>query len=98
MRNYSILLRKTTNNCATPLQHRPNEIMLPDQRDWVFGQSRFKIGLWARQTGKSIDCAAEAVECALGRPRTEWVVLSAPVNAKPSNSCAKPASGPASRR
>ena len=55
----------------------PNDIRLPYQRDWVFDQSRFKIGLWARQTGKSMACAAEAVECALGRPGTEWIVLSA---------------------
>ena len=55
----------------------PTDILLPYQRAWVYDQSRFKIGLWARQTGKSLACAAEAVESAVGRHGTEWVVISA---------------------
>ena len=43
----------------------PNDILLPYQRAWVFDQSRFKIGLWARQTGKSL--ASEGSDHSLGR-------------------------------
>ena len=47
---------------------------------WVDDASRFKIGLWSRQTGKSFSTAAEAVaDCAV-QPRNSsdlWVVLSA---------------------
>lgn len=52
-------------------------ILLPYQQNWVHDPSRFKIGLWSRQTGKSFATAAEAVlHCQL-HPGTLWVVLSA---------------------
>ena len=52
-------------------------ILLPYQRRWVRDESRFKIGLWSRQTGKSFATAAEAVfDCQL-KPKSLWVVLSA---------------------
>lgn len=54
----------------------PTSILLPYQRDWVEDSQRFKIGLWARQTGKSFSTAAEAVGDSLGR-KTTWVCLSA---------------------
>lgn len=54
----------------------PLSILLPYQRDWVQDHARFKIGLWARQTGKSFVTAAEAVADALTR-KTTWVTLSA---------------------
>jgi phage FluMu gp28-like protein len=38
--------------------------------------SRFKIGLWARQTGKSTACALEVVDDCVERPGTMWVLLS----------------------
>jgi phage FluMu gp28-like protein len=38
-------------------------------------QSRFKIGLWSRQTGKDFTCAAEAVMDCINRPETTWLVL-----------------------
>ena len=41
------------------------EILLPWQQRWVADRSRFKIGLWSRQTGKSFSTACEAVtDCA----------------------------------
>ncbi len=56
------------------------EILLPWQMRWVDDPSRFKIGMWSRQTGKSFATAAEAVaDCAV-QPRSSsdlWVVLSA---------------------
>lgn len=54
----------------------PHDILLPYQRDWVDDAARFKIGLWARQTGKSFSTAAEPVEDCLTR-KTTWVCLSA---------------------
>ena len=53
------------------------DILLPYQRRWVEDRSRFKIGMWSRQTGKSFATACEAVlDCAL-EPGDLWVVLSA---------------------
>ena len=56
------------------------EILLPWQQEWVADLSRFKIGLWSRQTGKSFSTACEAVvDCARQPSGTNdlWVVLSA---------------------
>lgn len=55
----------------------PLELLLPYQRTWVQDNARFKIGLMARQIGKSFACAAEAVRDCLTRPGTMWIVLSA---------------------
>ena len=50
--------------------------MQPYGRDWVRDEARFKIGLWARQTGKSFTTSLEAVlDCR--RRKTTWVILSA---------------------
>ena len=35
---------------------------LPYQERWLADNSRFKIGIWARQTGKTFACALEAVD------------------------------------
>ena len=51
--------------------------LLEYQRAWVNDQSRFKIGLWARQTGKDMATTAEAVfHCHL-TPRTTWAIVAA---------------------
>lgn len=52
-------------------------ILLPYQQAWVGDLSRFKIGLWSRQTGKSFATACEAVLHCQVNPGTLWVVLSA---------------------
>lgn len=54
----------------------PLGVLLPYQADWVADRSRFKIGMWSRQTGKSFATAAEAVSDCLAR-KTTWVTLSA---------------------
>src|SRR5437868_7019970 len=36
--------------------------LLPYQRAWIHDHSRFKIGLWARQTGKDFSAMAEAAK------------------------------------
>lgn len=51
--------------------------LLPYQHRWVKDASRFKIGLWSRQTGKSFAGTLEAVLDAVERPGTTWVMLSA---------------------
>ena len=54
----------------------PLDTLLPYQRDWVGDPARFKVGCWARQTGKSHATAGEAVTDCNAR-KTTWVTLSA---------------------
>ncbi len=51
--------------------------LLPYQRDFLVNPSRFKIGLWARQTGKDYTCTAEAVLDCLRTPGTTWLIVAA---------------------
>lgn len=55
----------------------PLSILLPYQRKWVDDAARFKIGLMARQVGKSFGCSAESVRDCMAKHGTMWVVLSA---------------------
>ena len=53
---------------------------MPYQLRWVEDSSRFKIGLWSRQTGKSFATACESVTDCAAQPKGNsdlWVVLSA---------------------
>lgn len=54
----------------------PLDILLPYQNKWVQDASRFKIGLWGRQEGKSFSSACEIVSDCFLYPGTKWVVLS----------------------
>jgi phage FluMu gp28-like protein len=54
----------------------PLNLLLPYQQRWVNDNSRFKIGVQARQTGKSFQTACEAARDALTDPGTKWVCLS----------------------
>lgn len=54
----------------------PISALLPYQRRWIDDEARFKIGLMARQTGKSWTSAMEAVRDCQER-KTTWVCLSA---------------------
>lgn len=55
-------------------------ILYPYQQVWLRDRSRFKIGMWARQTGKTFTCTAEIVlDCIEAEARGErrrWVILS----------------------
>jgi phage FluMu gp28-like protein len=53
----------------------PLDTLLPYQRLWIEDAARFKIGLMARQTGKSWTSAMESVRDCLER-KTTWVCLS----------------------
>jgi phage FluMu gp28-like protein len=49
--------------------------LLRYQQAWLDDHSRFKLGLWARQTGKDYTCAAEAVLDCVQNPKTHWLIL-----------------------
>src|SRR5437870_4007257 len=51
--------------------------LLPYQSAFAANPTRFKIGLWARQTGKDHTAAAEAVIDCLYNPGTTWIILAA---------------------
>ena len=51
--------------------------LFPYQSAFAANQSRFKIGLWARQTGKDHTATAEAVIDCLQNPGTNWIILAA---------------------
>lgn len=55
---------------------RPAIPLTEYQRNWVQDKSRFKIGVFTRQGGKSFGTSLEAVDDCMGR-RTKWVFLSA---------------------
>src|SRR5215472_2235637 len=65
--------QKTTKN-SSPLS--PLSLLLPYQTRWINDKARFKIGVQARQTGKSFQTACEAATDALTDPGTKWVCLS----------------------
>ncbi len=61
-----------------PPQPEPTRLkLLPYQSAFAANKSRFKIGLWARQTGKDFTCAAEAVFDCIHNPKTNWLIVAA---------------------
>lgn len=52
----------------------PLELLLPYQAKWVADNSRFKAGIWSRQSGKDFSTAAEAVKDAFTRAKTTWMI------------------------
>lgn len=58
----------------------PAITLLPYQRQWLGDTSRFKIGMFARQTGKTFTCCLELVldclEAEVAGRRQRWVILS----------------------
>ena len=55
-------------------------ILYPYQRRWIDDQSRFKIGMFARQSGKTytttLEIAEDIVRAELERRKVRWVILS----------------------
>lgn len=55
-------------------------ILFPYQRRWFDDQSRFKLGKFARQTGKTftttLECVDDCFEHVVKQARTRWVILS----------------------
>lgn len=52
----------------------PREILLPYQRTWVEDKSRFKLGLWSRQTGKDFSASEEIVNDCFTAPKCPWLI------------------------
>jgi phage FluMu gp28-like protein len=52
-------------------------LLLPYQRRWINDTSRLKIGLWARQVGKSFATAFESVYDCFVNPGSSWLIMSA---------------------
>lgn len=52
----------------------PLDLLLPYQQRWQRDDSRFKYGLWSRQTGKDFTSAAEIVVDCKMRPKTTWMI------------------------
>ncbi|WP_296639174.1 terminase large subunit domain-containing protein [Roseinatronobacter sp.] len=52
----------------------------PYQRDWIADESRFKIGMFSRQTGKTFstggECADDCFKAWIEDRRARWVILS----------------------
>lgn len=51
--------------------------LFPYQQEWVLREARFKVALWARQTGKDYTATLEVVMDALLRPGSTWLILAA---------------------
>src|SRR5438045_189218 len=51
--------------------------LLPYQSAFAANKARFKIGLWARQTGKDHTCTFEAVVDSIRNPGTFWIIVAA---------------------
>lgn len=49
-------------------------ILLPYQREWARDKSRFKCGIWARQTGKSFSTAEDVAADVASRPAVMWMI------------------------
>ena len=69
--------RRGGRRAGTAVRVSPRELLLPYQEAWVEDGSRYKVGVWSRQTGKSFSTACEAVINCLADPGTKWVCLSA---------------------
>ena len=62
------------------MEHNPALILYPYQKDWVFNRRRFKIGMFARQTGKTfctcLEIVDDCMEAEATGKRARWVILS----------------------
>lgn len=52
----------------------PRSLLLPYQLKWVNDKSRFKFGLWSRQTGKDFSSGEEGVQDCIENPKTSWLI------------------------
>lgn len=60
-----------------PNLNQSSSTLLPYQLSWLSAPDRFKIGLWARQTGKDHTCTAEAVIDCILHAKNLWIILAA---------------------
>ena len=52
----------------------PRQVLLPYQLKWVADKTRFKMGIWSRQTGKDFSMGCEIVEDCMQNAKTEWLI------------------------
>jgi phage FluMu gp28-like protein len=52
----------------------PREILLAYQRRWVEDKSRFKLGLWSRQSGKDFSATEEVVNECYTTAKCPWLI------------------------
>lgn len=61
-------------------KNSPSPILYPYQRKWLMDRSQFKIGMFARQSGKTftstLEIALDMVKAELAGKATRWVILS----------------------
>lgn len=61
-------------------RHPAGPVLLPYQRAWVADQRRHKVGMWARQVGKTwattLELVLDCVEAEAIGERRRWVILS----------------------
>ncbi|MBQ4636766.1 MAG: terminase family protein [Akkermansia sp.] len=50
------------------------KLLFPYQRAWVEDESRFLVGRWGRQTGKSFSTAFIVASAMASTPNTEWMI------------------------
>lgn len=62
------------------LKSCPEPVLYPYQRKWIMDKSRFKIGMFARQTGKTfattLEIALDMVQAEMAGRAVRWVILS----------------------
>ena len=67
-----------TNNTKIPQPKPPaNYGLLPYQSAFATNSARFKIGLWARHTGKDHTATFEAVVDSIRNPGIKWIIVAA---------------------
>jgi len=52
----------------------PLSVLLPYQAAWVMDTSRFKMGIWSRQTGKDFSMGCEIARDCLAHAKVEWLI------------------------
>lgn len=68
------MARPAKSSPARPAVVTPQSLLLPYQKQWVMDGSRFKAGIWSRQTGKDFSSAEEIVRDCKLRPKTSWLI------------------------
>lgn len=54
--------------------YSPRSLLLQYQKDWVEDKSRFKSGVWSRQTGKDFSSADEIAHDCYNIPKCSWMI------------------------
>ncbi len=69
--------KKTAEKSFKSSSIKPLIHFLSYQQKWIADKSRFMIGMWARQTGKSLSSSAKIMADAMENDGTLWILISA---------------------